>query len=58
MSHSLDNSNQVVNPKPINLSHEGHSKQVRLQVCHSTRKKSTFPLGKWKDLLRLGDLQA
>lgn len=39
-SHSPDNSNQVVNPKPINLSREGHSKQVRLQVCYSRLKKA------------------
>lgn len=43
MSHSLDNSNQVVNPKPINLSYEGHSKQVRLQVCYSRLKTAHSP---------------
>lgn len=39
-SHSLDNSNQVVNLKPINLPREGHSKQVRLQVCYSRLRKA------------------
>lgn len=45
MSHPLDNSNQVVNPKLINLSREGHSKQVRLQVCYSRLKKIDIPAG-------------